>query len=254
MIHIEKELWHDIPILVIVDSEKKKQPLPVLTYMHGFTSAKEHNLPFAYLMAEKGYRVLLPDCFLHGERIEDTDQTNRQMRFFEIIKQNILDLKLIKDTLEQRGLLLDDRFGLAGTSMGGITTAAALTQYSWIKSAAILMGTPKITMFARQIIQEVQKQGMDLRMSLAEIEAMLESLHTIDLSMQPEILAGRPLFFWHGDKDKVVPFDHAHSFHQQIVGDYKNQESIRFLPENGAGHQVSRLAILETVKWFELQL
>ncbi len=254
MIHIEKEIWHEIPILVIVDSEKKEEPLPVLTYIHGFTSAKEHNLPLAYLMAEKGYRVLLPDCFLHGERVINLDEKQRQMKFFDIIKQNILDLKLIKEILDQRGLLLDNRFGLAGTSMGGITTAAALTQYPWIKSAAILMGTPKITIYAGQIIQEIQKQGVNLPMSTEEIEKMLESLNAIDLSMQPERLDGRPLFFWHGEKDMVVPFDHAHSFHQQILGEYKNQESIRFIPEIGAGHKVSRLAILETVKWFELQL
>lgn len=254
MIHIEKETWGDIPLLIVTDSENRDKPLPVLTYIHGFTSAKEHNLPLAYLMAEKGYRVLLPDCFLHGERVIDIDEKERQVKFFEIIKQNLFDLQRIKETIEAKGLLKDDRFGLAGTSMGGITTAAALTQYPWIKAAAILMGTPKITAFAGQMIKEIQKQGIEIAMSSEEIELTLASLHEIDLSIKPERLAERPLFIWHGENDKVVPFEDAYSFHEQVVHDYKKLESIRFLSEIGTGHKVSRLAVLETVKWFDLQL
>ena len=254
MIHIEKEYWHDIPILIVVDSSKKQQPLPVLTYMHGFTSAKEHNLTIAYLMAEKGYRVLLPDCFLHGDRVVEVNEEERQLKFFEIVKQNLLDLQTIKDELDARNWIKDNRFGLAGTSMGGITTAAALTQYSWIKAAAILMGTPKITAYAREVINTIQQQGVKLSLTDAEVEETLESLHEIDLSMQPSILAERPLFFWHGEEDQVVPFDHSYSFHQQVVQTYKNPENIRFLREVGRGHKVSRFATLETIDWFDLQL
>lgn len=254
MIHIKKIYWDHIPLLMVEEAEKSEQPLPVLTFIHGFTSAKEHNLPIGYLLAERGYRVILPDCHLHGEREEDITAEERQMKFFEVVKQNLIDLEKIKGNLNEKGLIKDRRFGLAGTSMGGITTAAALTQYDWIKVAAILMGTPKLTTFAEGIISDIKKRSLEGIMSEDEIAAILDSLQAIDLSKQPEVLAGRPLFFWHGEEDPVVPFDHAYSFHEAVVPLYKNPENIRFLREVGRGHKVSRFATLETVNWLEMQL
>ena len=43
-------------------------------FLHGFTSAKEHNLHYAYNLAKKGIRVLLPDAHLHGVREENLDE------------------------------------------------------------------------------------------------------------------------------------------------------------------------------------
>ncbi|WP_053220376.1 alpha/beta fold hydrolase [Virgibacillus senegalensis] len=253
MITVSREKWNEIPLLVVVDAEKSGEPLPVLTYFHGYTSAKEHNLPLAYLLAEKGYRVILPDSMLHGDRAEDLSTNEMNVRFFDIVGQNIKDLQMIKDTLEEKNMLLNGRFGLAGTSMGGITTAAALTQYPWIKASAILMGSPKITDYAQALVDQM-KSSSDFMMTDEEVNAVYRQLEPIDLSKQQDKLYERPLFFWHGEADPVVPFDHAYSFYKEVVPYYKNPESIRFLREVGRGHKVSRFAILETVKWFEMQL
>ncbi|SHM42675.1 prolyl oligopeptidase family serine peptidase [Gracilibacillus kekensis] len=254
MIGISKEFWNDIPLLHVVDQEKKDQSLPTLTYIHGFTSAKEHNLPLAFLMAEKGYRVLLPDMMLHGDREEEITDQERELRFFEIVKQNLDDIESIYEELIAKQLLEGNRFGLAGTSMGGITTAAALTQFSWIKTAGILMGSPKITEYAQQLIGFMTSQNKELPLSEEQIVLLLDELREMDLSLQMEKLFGRPLFFWHGEEDKVVPFDHAYSFYEKAIDHYKNPENIRFLKEIGRGHKVSRFAIVEFVKWLEYQL
>ncbi|SDL98655.1 prolyl oligopeptidase family serine peptidase [Sediminibacillus halophilus] len=254
MITVSREKWNEIPVLIVVDAEKSGEPLPVLTYFHGYTSAKEHNLPLAYLLAEKGFRVILPDSILHGDRAEDLSANEMNIRFFEIVSQNIKDLQVIKNTLEEKGLLLDERFGLAGTSMGGITTAAALTQYPWIKASAVLMGSPKITDYAKALVDQMKKSSSDFEMSDEQIHTIYQQLETIDLSKQMDKLYERPLFFWHGEADPVVPFDHAYSFYNEVVPYYKNPESIRFLREVGRGHKVSRFAVLETVKWFDMQL
>ncbi|WP_079709150.1 prolyl oligopeptidase family serine peptidase [Paraliobacillus ryukyuensis] len=254
MIHISKEYWNHIPLLVVEEAEKSNEALPVLTYLHGFTSAKEHNLPIAYLLAERGYRVILPDCYLHGEREEDVGNQERQMKFFEVVQQNLIEIKQIKQLLDKKGLIKDKRFGLAGTSMGGITTAAALTKYDWIKASAVLMGTPKLVTFAEELMEKIKQTGYQLPITEEEINFILTGLRSIDLSLQPEVLAGRPLFFWHGEEDSVVPFEQSYSFHESVVPLYKNPESIRFLREVGRGHKVSRFAILETVNWLEMQL
>lgn len=254
MIAIYKEYWKDIPILTIVDEEQKDVALPVLTYFHGFTSAKEHNLPLAYLLAEKGYRVILPDCMLHGERENNSTSDERQLQFFKIVEQNIKDIQTIWDELNSKNLVKDGRFGVAGTSMGGITTAAALTQYPWIKVAAVLMGSPKIGEYARELVASMKQAHGELPLEEHVIENIYASLDSIDLSKQMDKLNDRPIFFWHGENDSVVPFVHSYSFYEEAINYYRNPESIRFLREVGRDHKVSRFAITETVDWLELQL
>ncbi|PWU67743.1 prolyl oligopeptidase family serine peptidase [Gracilibacillus dipsosauri] len=254
MIIVNRESWNEIPLLHVVEAEKKEQPLPTLVYIHGYTSAKEHNLDIAYIIAEKGYRVLLPDCLLHGEREGDIKSEERELRFFEIVKQNIDDVESIYETLVTKHLLEKDRFGLAGTSMGGITTAAALTQFSWVKAAAILMGSPKLTAYAELQIQLMEKKMGELPIPEQEINLLLSELKEMDLSLQVEKLFGRPLFFWHGEEDNVVPFAHAYNFYEQAIDHYKNPENIRFFREMGRGHKVSRFAIVEFTNWLEYML
>ncbi|AXI08773.1 esterase [Oceanobacillus sp. 143] len=253
MIGIIKENVNSIPSLVVVDSNKKKEALPMITYFHGFTSAKEHNLDIAFLLAEKGFRVVLPDSKMHGERDTTTSIIQRTIGFWDIVMQNVKELSEIRDYYEQKKLILDGRFGVAGTSMGGITTSAALTQYPWIKTAAVLMGSPRITTFAKQLINNYKKV-MDLPVTDVMIENLYVQLEHYDLSTQIEKLNQRPVLFWHGDKDQVVPFDHSYSFYEEARKLYDKQENIKFIKEINCDHKVSRHAILETIKWFEQHL
>lgn len=253
MIGIYTENIQTIPCLIVVDAEKKKEALPVITYFHGFTSAKEHNLPIAYLLAEKGFRVVLPDSMYHGEREPDVPKLKKQVSFWDIVMQNVKELAAIQSFFDSKGLILEDRFGVAGTSMGGITTSAALSQYSWIKVAAILMGSPKITIYAKTLVESFKKVG-DLPVTEEMIENLYEQLEDYDLSKQPEKLNDRPLLFWHGESDSVVPFDHSYTFYDEIQAIYQNKDNIKFIKEPNQNHKVSRSAILETVKWFEKHL
>ncbi|GAA0447553.1 MAG: prolyl oligopeptidase family serine peptidase [Bacillota bacterium] len=253
MIGIYEEQINNIPSLIVVEADKAKEALPVITYFHGFTSAKEHNLPLAFLLAEKGYRVILPDSKYHGAREQEVSSLKRQVSFWEIVIQNVKELKDVKEYLDDKGLVLNDQFGIAGTSMGGITTSAALTQYPWIKTAAILMGSPKITTYAKTLVDSFKKMG-NLPVTDEEINSLYEQLKLYDLSERPEKLNQRPLLFWHGEDDPVVPFDHSYTFYEQVAKDYMNPEDIVFLKEANRGHKVGRYAILETVKWFDRHL
>lgn len=254
MIGIYRKKFEHIPALVVVDSEKENKPLPVVTYIHGITSRKEQNLSFAYFLAEKGFRVVLPDCMLHGEREEGLSNQQITYRLWEVVAENLKELPLIKESLDQEGLLLDGRFGLAGTSMGGITTSAALTQYDWIKVAAVLMGSPQPVRFAEEQVATLKEMNIDLPFSEEDQQKLIRDLASIDLSKQVDKLYGRPLFFWHGEEDRVVPFDHSYSFYNDAIAHYKNPENIRFRREIGRDHKVSIYAITETVNWFDMHL
>ncbi|WP_430787701.1 esterase [Virgibacillus flavescens] len=253
MIGVINRKFNQIPALVVVKADKEKEPLPVVLFHHGFTSAKEHNLPLAFLLAEKGFRVVLPDSEYHGEREMEVPALKKQISFWDIVMQNVHETKYIYDVLQKEKLLLDDRFGVAGTSMGGITTSAALTQYPWIKAAAVLMGSPKITTYAKTLVNSFKRMG-DLPVTDEMINYLFESLKQYDLSEQMDKLNNRPLLFWHGEEDAVVPFDHSYTFYEKAQQLYSNKDDIQFLSQQNQGHKVSRYAILETVNWFEKHL
>ncbi|MFD1850052.1 prolyl oligopeptidase family serine peptidase [Oceanobacillus bengalensis] len=253
MIGVFKEEIHSVPCLVIVDAKMENQALPIVTYFHGFTSAKEHNLDTAYLLAEKGLRVILPDSLHHGEREDGISAGKRSLAFWDTLIQNIKELEMIKNYVDEKGLLLDGRFGVAGTSMGGITTAAGLQSFPWIKTAAIVMGSPKLTTFTEELINSYRKV-IDLPVTDEEIVKLVETVGQYDLSKQMEKLAGRPLMFWHGESDSVVPFEHSYSFYQDAKELYANQDDIHFIREANRDHKVSRYAKLEITKWFEKHL
>src|SRR5690625_3496931 len=118
MIGIYKKETANIHYLVVVENTNEFKALPTIIYSHGFTSAKEHNLPLAYLLAEKGFRVILPDSKFHGEREHASSHLKRQLSFWDIVIQNIKELQIIKDKLDEEGLILEQKIGLAGTSIG----------------------------------------------------------------------------------------------------------------------------------------
>lgn len=254
MIVVDKETRNEIPLLVVSEDHNQNEPLPILLYIHGFTSSKEMNLSLAYWAASKGYRVILMDCLYHGERKSELSTDEMDLRFWDIVNQNLKDIQTLKNDFENRGLLLDGRFGVAGTSMGGITTCAALVMYPWVKVGACLMGSPKTVQFFDYLLEAASKSEVAIPYSDEELHEIKESLAKIDLSKNIDALAGRPIFFWHGDADRVVPFDHSYDFYNAAIHHYKNPENIRFLREPGRDHKTSRFALLETAEWFELHL
>lgn len=253
MITVLEQPIKDIPSLIVVKREHEAKPLPTVVYFHGFTSAKEHNLPFAFLLAQRDFRVILPDAMLHGARQEDISEQQFQLSFWEIVLKNIDELLVIKTELEKKKILLEGKIGVAGTSMGGITTSAALRKYPWIRAAAILMGSPKMVVFADELMSVYEREHGE-KLDKREFQELFDTLEKFDLSKEPSVLQDRPLFIWHGTGDTVVPFQHSHSFYEQAKSYYEKKDLIRFSKEEGRGHKVSRSAILNTVSWFEKHL
>ena len=98
MIIVEKETMVEIPTLHVVEADLKDlSDIPTVFFLHGFTSAKEHNLHVAYLLAEQGIRVILPDALHHGEREDDVSNNEKKLAlsFWEIVLTSIGELILI---------------------------------------------------------------------------------------------------------------------------------------------------------------
>ncbi|MET3683387.1 fermentation-respiration switch protein FrsA (DUF1100 family) [Alkalibacillus flavidus] len=249
---IDEQTINDIPALIIHEQTQQVAPLPVIVYFHGFTSAKEQNLPVAYLLAEAGYRVVLPEALHHGERQGDISDEAIQFEFWRVVEQNIKDFSNIETWLTNQALLEAGRIGVAGTSMGGISTAAALTQYSHIRAAGIMMGSANMQAMANYLLKGIEAQGIELPFSDDELQAQLEALNPIDLSQQIDVLNDRPLFIWHGEQDAVVPYDHAVEFYQQLQE--AGAKHVKFVSEPGRDHKVSREAMMALRDWMQTYL
>jgi uncharacterized protein len=252
LVIVEKINITNIPLLHIVNHSIKDKKTPFVIFIHGFTSVKENNLHYAYYLAEKGIRVVLPEALYHGERSKQYDAKELSLRFWKIVLNEIQEIKTIKEHFEQENLIDDGRIGVAGTSMGGITTFGALTQYDWIKVAVSLMGSPCYTTLLKAQLSTLQQSGVDIPLSKEEIVEQLSLLEPFDLHLHKEKLQNRPLLFWHGECDDVVPFAPTYQFYQDIIPMYENDpEKLRFIVDPLADHKVSREGVMALVEWFE---
>ncbi|OEH91648.1 alpha/beta fold hydrolase [Bacillus solimangrovi] len=253
MITIVKEQPASIPTLHVVQKDKMNEQLPTVIFVHGFLSAKEHNLHYAYLLAEQGMRVLLPEALYHGERNENLTEAQLNFSFWQIVIQTIHELDKVKEVYVNKDMVEPSKIGLVGTSMGGIITLGALTQYEWVRAAVSLMGNPSYEKLARWQIGNIKRNRIPFKLDDTVIETQIQQLETYDLSKQMNKASQIPLLFWHGKLDTVVPFEHAYEFYNDLRTNYSNAIT-SFIVDEHTGHKVSREGVLATVDWLKRYL
>jgi len=220
---IEEHILGTIPLLEVVASDQKHKKLPLIIYYHGWQSSKELTLTQGRYLAREGFRVILPDAFNHGNRKQPmTDIPS--LTFWQSIHTNIFEFGYIVDALQKRGVA-DDRIGVGGISMGGMTTTGLLTHHPEIKAAACVMGSPKLVAYRDRIFNHASQ--MD-RFFPHDYKSLLNWVPEYDLSLHPEKIDGRPLLFWHGQQDVVVPYTHVVEF----IDENNEKENIQFIDEN----------------------
>ena len=246
---VNREEWGNIPLLHVYNKEMTSKN-PVVIFIHGFKSAKEHNLHFAYKLVEKGVRVILPDTYLHGERSEQYTHKQMELAFWKIVLKTVAEVNTIYEQLRDKKLLSTNNIGVAGTSMGGIVTSGCLKKYNWLKTAGICMGTVSYTKFAQHQLAQFKKLGVDFPMQKEELNEVLALLKQYDLEDKQNILNEVPIIFWHGKQDTVVPFAMTNPYFEQNGA---NTRSLYVVDEK-AGHVVSREGMLAVTDWLAQHL
>lgn len=222
-ITIRKRTLGTIPLLEVVPEAKRNQPLPLLVYYHGWQSAKELNLTQARSLAREGFRVLLPDAANHGERKQAVSKVP-SLTFWQSIHTNLMEFSYIVQHF-QKLRLAGEEIAVGGTSMGGLTTCALLTHHPEIKAAACVMGSPRPVAYRERISHHAQQAG---RFLPEDYEDLLSWIPFYDLSLHPETIAGRPLLFWHGERDQVVPYEDVVAF----IEDNQELPNVQFIHED----------------------
>lgn len=249
---VKNEKWKSIPLLHVYD-ESMDNETPVVIFLHGFLSAKEHNLHYAYQLVEKGVRVILPDALLHGERTNHLSENEMNLNFWKIVLKSVEEVNTIYQELKLKQLLESDSIGIAGTSMGGIVTSGCLAIYPWIKTAGICMGTTSFTKLAEHQLEEFEVKGIKFPMTPAQQEETLQMLSHYNLEQHMEHAKQSPIIFWHGQKDSVVPYRMSRDFYDQLE-DKQGQYPIHYIGEPNAGHAVSRDGVLTVTDWLAQHL
>lgn len=251
---VQRQIWGHIPLLHITPDQDEQSELPTVVFFHGHMSAKEHNLHYAYQLAEKGLRVILPDAHLHGERSEGLDDVQISLRFWEIVLTSIEELTFLHEELHKQNLVKGE-VGVGGTSMGGITTMGAMTIYPWIQAAAVMMGAGNYVELAQAQMTQYESRGFQLPISEQEREKMFATLAMFDSVKHQSKFNNRPIYFWHGEQDVTVPFEPTYRLFKKLKIQYEAvPENIVFRREREAGHAVSRAGMLEATHWFAKHL
>ncbi|WP_409368056.1 prolyl oligopeptidase family serine peptidase [Lysinibacillus sp. 38-6] len=251
---VKNEIWGNIPLLHI-STDTMNEKTPVVIFLHGFMSAKEHNLHYAYQLVNKGVRVLLPDAKLHGDRSEGLTETQMNLHFWDIVLNSIHEVEQLYNELKNKQLVTHDKIGVAGTSMGGIVTSGCLKLYDWIKTAAICMGGPGFIKLGAYQLQQFAKSGVEFPMTEQQVQKTNELLGKYDITLTPERFAGRPVLFWHGERDKTVPFHDTYNFYCTLRAYYEeNPSNLKFIADKQAGHAVSREGMLAATDWLAQHL
>ena len=251
---VANETWEGIPLLHVHTVEMNEET-PVVIFLHGFMSAKEHNLHYAYQLAKKGVRVILPDALLHGDRHEQVTKKQMNVRFWEIILQSIHEVENLYNYLKKNDYLKSDRIGIAGSSMGAITACGCLKHYDWITTAAICMGAPGYVELGKYLLAQLAAKGFKWSMTKEETQKNLDMLVNYDITVTPEKFNLRPVFFWHGKKDTTVPFENTYQYYLTLRTYYEEKpDYLKFVVDNHTGHTVTRDGMLEATSWLAQHL
>ena len=248
---VQRELWNDIPLLHVYNEQMNEQS-PVVIFLHGFLSAKEHNLHYAYQLVARGVRVILPDAYLHGERSDTSSEDTMNVQFWKIVLTSVKEVHTIYEQLKAKNLLASDNIGLAGTSMGGIVTSGCLAVYPWVRAAGICMGTTSYTKLASHQVEEMKQREIDLPMSKEEQAGLMTMLSKFNMEDNEPMWRGKPIIFWHGMRDTVVPYQMSRDFYEGLQEEQLT--SITYLSEEKAGHAVSRNGVLQVTQFIAQRL
>lgn len=248
---VQTESWNRIPLLHVY-KEHMDAETPAVIFLHGFLSAKEHNLHYAYQLVEKGVRVLLPDAYLHGERAVEMSEEQMNLNFWKIVLKSVEEVQTLHAELVNRRLATK-QIGVAGSSMGGIVTSGCLAVYDWIDAAAICMGVTSYTKLAQHQLDDFAARGIHFPISEQQKSDMMQLFAKFDLERKPEVFTRTPIIFWHGAKDSVVPYAMTRPFYEQLAANNQQGKSV-YLADDKAGHAVSRSGILAVTDWLAQHL
>lgn len=196
-----------VPVLEVVSKERINERLPLIIYYHGWQTSKELVLTQGRKIAQKGFRVILPDAANHGERKTPVSDIP-SFTFFQSIHANLFEFESLIAYFK-RAKLTNEFIGVGGVSMGGMTTCALMTHHPEINAAACVMGSPSLIAYRDMLKTHISERGIFLPRDYDDLTSWMR---LYDLSSYYQHLPKIPLYFWHGKEDEKIPFSQTNDF------------------------------------------
>ncbi|BDZ31550.1 dienelactone hydrolase family protein [Lactiplantibacillus sp. WILCCON 0030] len=226
----------DLPVLHVFAASQAQTKLPTIIDYHGWTTPTSSELVASYQLVEAGFRVILPTAYLHGSRNDGTDLDRHPEHFWEIVGHSVAEFPRLVDALVTRGLTDPDKIGVMGTSMGGITAAGVMATQANVQAGVSLIGSPEPVAFAKDQVAQIPA-ALLAQLPADLLKKTYAQIGQFDLSQHIEQLAGRPMFFFNGTADTMVPYKYVEDFEQRF-GETAALKHTIFQHADGGMHHV----------------
>ena len=230
------QTFGDVPTVLLYENELEasSQKGCVLCF-HGLTSSKNDWLHELAKIAERGFLVVGVDNVGHGERRYldfDTRFAESNLDFYDnfldAVAETARDLPSLIDALIEAGLVVNDRVGVLGVSMGGYIAYAAVGLEPRVQAVVTIVASPEW------------------------LEHPNSPHHQIDKFAKVKLLSQT------AGIDDVVPSRYARAFHERLNETYADyDERFAYIDYPESNHQLNpdwELCWARAIAWFEEHL
>ncbi|MGI5948757.1 alpha/beta fold hydrolase [Peptoniphilus sp.] len=240
---IEEIKIDDIPTLLITPRGDNVDK--TIVFYHGWGSSKLNQVFRANIFASYGYRVLLPDAQLHGERktkeIDYEDEDVMRKYILEVIMHNIEEAPSIFKYVEEN---FGGEIAVAGHSMGAITAGGLYNFKKDLKMAFIYNGMNDWAF----LVEAVNKSKDVENTSYTELRVN-DFFLDMDPMNEPENFKDRPIVLFNGKEDNVVNPKAQRNFAEEIEKVYTKKELLDFQVFEMTSHQLTTQMLEASIKF-----
>lgn len=187
---------------------KSDKPVPAVIVLHILGGDFPLARVFANMFAEHGVAALFLKMPYYGERRDP--QLSRRMisedprETLEGMTQAVLDIRRATAWLAHRDEIDDNRLGIFGISLGGITGALAATAEPRLQNVCLLLAGGDLVTVAKES-PELEKIRRKWVATGGSQDEFLDALKEIDPVKYGENVRGRRILMLNATKDEVVP-------------------------------------------------
>ena len=230
------QTFGDVPtVLLHTDDVETSARKGCVLCFHGLTSSKDDWLHELAKIARRGFLVVGVDNVGHGERrYADFDTRFNDAKpefysnFLDAVERTARDLPPLLDALTEAGLLVENRVGILGVSMGGYIAYRAVALEPRIRAVVTIVASP-------EWLEHPQSPHRDLE-AFAKVKLLSQT-------------AG---------KDEVVPSRYARAFHERLKEAYADyDERFAYIDYPDSNHQLNpdwKRCWARAIAWLEEHL
>jgi len=231
---------NEVPALLVRPRADGRQPAAII--QHGYGADKADLLPLGEYLAERGFLVLLPDAWGHGERLPLNGPSYLNTLSAEFLVETVMrtaeDVQACLEYLNTRPDVRGDAISIAGFSMGaGVALMAGLRDPRVAAIVSIAGASPQDLPSLR--LPGLPPPGEEVRQWAAEQ----------DLARDLAGFAPRPLLLIHGRQDDMVPPESSQRVYDAALPFYREQPERLALKWYEVSHQITVPMIVDAVDW-----